>query len=389
MIGTQSSSRSLNILCATSVAAGEEAFSSLGNVTMMPESEIRAGALRDVDVLITRSKVKVNDELLRGSNLQFYGTATAGSDHVDEAALAARGITWSEAAGCNARSVAEYVIASLAHLGRKRTISWRDRTLAIIGAGHVGSCLGVLAKALGLRVRYCDPPLAERTGETRYESLDDVLADADLVSLHVPLTSSGTHATCGMVNRRFFDAMKPGAIFINSSRGEVVADESELIARRADGRFGGLVLDVYHHEPAIMPELIEAADLATPHIAGYSLDGRLMGTQMIYEAACRHFGREPRWRISANEVPGRLKFAANNEMPDDLLYSTILAAYDPSSDHAGLKGAIEHPSDIPQNFSALRANYPNRRSFGHFAVDLKREPRLATLGFVDVEPLTS
>ncbi len=385
MIGTQSSSRSLNILCATSVAAGEEAFSSLGNVTMMPESEIRAGALRDVDVLITRSKVKVNDELLRGSNLQFYGTATAGSDHVDEAALAARGITWSEAAGCNARSVAEYVIASLAHLGRKRTISWRDRTLAIIGAGHVGSCLGVLAKALGLQVRYCDPPLAERTGETRYESLDDVLADADLVSLHVPLTDSGRHATRGMVNQRFLNMMKPGAIFINSSRGEVVADESELIARRADGRFGGLVLDVYHHEPAIMPELIEAADLATPHIAGYSLDGRLMGTQMIYEAACRHFGREPRWHMSADEAPRSLAVPLSHAGSDDLLHSTILAAYDPWTDHTALKKGVTNPSSLAQHFSALRANYPDRRSFTRFATELEREPRLAILGFAGRE----
>lgn len=370
-----------SILCATSVAAGAEAFGTLGRVTLLPEAEICAESLRGMDVLVTRSKVKINDRLLHDSTLQFYGAATAGADHVDAAALAARGIAWSEAPGCNANSVAEYVVASLAWLGRQRGMPWRDRTIAIVGAGHVGSRLGTLAEGLGLRARFCDPPLAEITGDARYEPLRAVLADADVVSLHVPLTGVGPHATRGMVNQAFFEAMKPGAVFINSSRGEVVEDEAELLTRRADGQLGGLVLDVFHNEPAILPALIEAADLATPHIAGYSLDGRLTGTQMIYEAACRHFGCEPVWHAPSPGSPENLNVKQLGNAPDDLLYASILAAYDPSIDHARLREGVSHPETLADHFRLLRANYPDRLEFKHFVAAVANDERLGRLGF--------
>jgi erythronate-4-phosphate dehydrogenase len=382
MRAATSTQKPLSILCATSVANGGEAFASLGHVTLMPEADIDNASLRGMDALVTRSKVKVNDDLLEGCSLRFYGTATAGADHVDAASLAARGIAWSEAAGCNANSVAEYVVASLAWLGLRRGLSWRDCTIAIIGAGHVGSRLGELAAALGLRVRFCDPPLAESTGDaSRYEPLAAVLAEADVVSLHVPLTDTGPHPTRGMVNHAFFEAMKPGAVFINSSRGEVVADETELLARRADGRFGGLILDVFHHEPAILPDLVEGADLATPHIAGYSLDGRLAGTQMIYEAACRHFGCEPVWRMPVTAAPQTLAVKTTGNGPDDLLFSTILAAYNPSDDYAHLKEGGAEPAKLAAHFRHLRARYPDRREFRHFAADLTFDSRLGLLGF--------
>lgn len=374
----------ITIVCATSVAGGEEAFASLGRVVIVPESEISAATLRDAQVLVTRSKVKVNDTLLEGTALKFYGTATAGVDHVDIKALERRGVTWAEAAGSNANSVAEYILSALALLGLTRGISWRGKTLGIVGAGHVGSRLAKLAEAIGMNVLLNDPPLRAKTGDTHYRPLLDVLEASDVVSMHVPLTDAGEYATRGMADRVFFAAMKPGAVFINASRGEVVIESVlQLGIDRRD--FSAVLLDVFNYEPDIDVRLVQHVYLATPHIAGYSLDGRLKGTEMIYRAACACFGREPVWSAPPVTQPVPLSIPAGAS-GDTLLYEVMLAAYNPRCDDERLRAL---PVAVPMrvHFQQLRQQYPERLEFPHYAVDVSRcdavsAETLRRIGFV-------
>ena len=371
------------IVCATSLALGREAFETLGDVAWLPEAAIGPEAVRDADVLVTRSKVKVNDRLLEGSRLRFYGTATAGFDHVDPAALERRGIAWAQAPGSNANSVAEYVLAALARIGLDRGIDWTGRVLGIIGAGHVGSRLAALAKPFGLRVLLNDPPLRDRTGDAAYVDRDELLAASDLVSLHVPLTDDGPYPTRGLANARFFARMKRGAVFINASRGEVV-DEPSFHAAAGSGAFSAVVLDVFAREPDIDAAMMARADLVSPHIAGYSYDGRVKGTYMVYAAACRALGVEPRWAIPAAASPTRLSAPARLEPSD--LYRLITAAYDPAADDRRLRG-LTAGQPMGPHFQGLRASYPERYEFPHFAVDglapgSPGAATLAALGFV-------
>ncbi len=356
------------IVCATSVAGGEEAFSSLGRVVMLPEASIDASAIRGAHVLITRSKVKVNEALLEGSSLRFYGTATAGTDHVDMGALERRGIAWSEAAGSNANSVAEYVLCALAHLAESRGLVWRGKSLGIIGAGHVGSRLAMLAGQLGMRVLMNDPPLRDLTGDARYRPRSEVIHDADILSLHVPLTDGGAYPTRGLVDGRFFRDMKPGAVFINASRGEVVV-EADFLRAAEDGRFSSVVLDVFNREPDIDPAMLARADLATPHIAGYSLDGRLKGTEMVYRAACRHLGVKEVWSPPAIQ-PTRLDVPSGRQ-GDAFIQAALLAAYHPMRDDRMLRHLPEQVS-MRNHFQQLRQHYPERFEFPHYAIPADR-----------------
>jgi len=380
----------LSVICASSLAGGEAAFSTLGDVTVLPESAIDAASIRGASILATRSKVKVNDRLLAGSAIAFYGTATAGTDHVDAAALESRGIAWASAPGSNANSVAEYIIASLARIGIDRGISWRGKTIGIIGAGHVGSRLHRLARVLGMQVTLHDPPLFEKTGDPAYRTLAEILPVADVISLHVPLTDEGPYATRGMAGRPFFSMMKRGAIFMNASRGEVV-HEPDLLAAARTGAFDAVVLDVFHHEPDINPDVLGVATLASPHIAGYSLDARLNGTAMIYRAACDHFGVGPAWHIPRNDHPAGIKLESSGHV-DEMVYHAVLKAYDPAVDDRQLRGMAGHGS-IGRHFQHMRLHYAERREFANFQILASADTparaieMLAALGFM-IKPAT-
>ena len=288
----------MNIICASSLALGREIFSTLGEVTVMAERDIDAAAVRDADALIIRSKVRVNRELLEGSRVSFVGTATAGTDHLDLPWLEERGIAWTAAPGCNARSVAEYVVAALLRLAVRHHFALDGKCLALVGVGHVGRRLADLAPMLGLKVLLNDPPRHAAEGLATLRPLDEILPQADLVSLHVPLTLAGDYATRHLVDCRFLSALKPGCLFVNASRGEVVDEESLLLARDR-GYISRAVLDVFEHEPRLRREVAAQADLVSPHIAGYSYEGRVNGTHLCYEEAAgssrrRRCGGPPR-----------------------------------------------------------------------------------------------
>lgn len=362
----------MNILCASSLALGREIFSTLGDVTVLPERDINAAAVRDFDALIIRSKVRANRELLEGSRVSFVGTATAGTDHLDIPWLEEQGIAWTDAPGCNARSVAEYVVTALLRLAARHAVPLEGKTLAIVGVGHVGRCLADLAPALGLRVLLNDPPRAALESLASLRPLEEILPAADIVSLHVPLTLTGDHATNRMVNCRFLSALKPGCWFINASRGEVVDEESLLLARDR-GWVSRMVLDVFVREPRLRLDLARRADLISPHIAGYSFEGRVNGTHLCYEAACRFFEKDATWRPQPGDRPPRpvLGMDARNRDTVELLDALVRRVYDIEEDDAHLRsGLVEDDVERGRHFQKLRGNYPDRYEFGAWPVEL-------------------
>ena len=262
-----------------------QAFEKLGKVTALGTHEITKDTVRDADVLIVRSETKVNRDLLEGSRVKFVGTVTIGTDHVDEEYLAKSGIAFVSAPGSNSNSVSEYITAALLELTQINGFSFHDKTIGIIGVGNVGSKVWRKAEALGLRVLLNDPPL-ERMGSSYPLHTLDELMEADIVTLHVPLTRTGSDATYHLFDENRIRKMKHGAILFNTSRGAVV--ETEALKRTLlDKHLAAAVIDVWEGEPNISASLLELVTLGSPHIAGYSLDGKVNALRINYEAVCR------------------------------------------------------------------------------------------------------
>jgi erythronate-4-phosphate dehydrogenase len=323
-----------------------EAFGPLGDVQLVPGRQMTPATVREAELLLVRSVTPVNAALLDGSRVRFVATATIGTDHVDEAHLVQRGIGFASAAGSNANSVAEYIVAALLELG------YQGKTLGVVGVGNVGSKVVRYATALGMRVLQNDPPRQRAEKLPEFVTLDRIGAEADIITFHVPLTKSGPDATFHLFEPR-------GGIIINTSRGAVLDNQALLTAPLA-----GLVLDVWEGEPTILPALLEKADFGTPHIAGYSFDGKVNGTRMIYEAACRHFGLSGSWKP---ELPA----PANPVLTGHNLRSVVRQAYDITADDAALRRDYRH-------FDRLRAEYPVRREFFNYATS---RSEAAALGF--------
>ena len=250
----------------------KETFSRIGEVRTVPGRDISFNLIKEADILLVRSVTRVNKELLEGTPVRFVGTATIGTDHIDEDYLKAKEIALASAPGSNANSVSEYVIASLLTLAKRMGFSLKGKSIGIVGVGNVGSKVVKKCEALEMKVLRNDPPLGRKTGDVRYLSLDAIL-EADIISLHVPLTYEGQDATYHLVDKDFLSKMKNRSILINTSRGDLVEEEALLEAIRGK-KLAGVILDVWKNEPNINTELLEIIDLATPHIAGYSLDGK-------------------------------------------------------------------------------------------------------------------
>jgi len=365
-----------------------EAFSTLGEVRLVPGRQITPGTLADCDILAVRSVTRVDESLLAGSPVRFVGTATIGTDHVDTNYLERAGIGFSAAPGCNATSVAEYVVAALFVLAERKNFRLRDKSLGIIGVGNVGSRVESRAKALGMKVVLNDPPLREATGDPKYRDLDEALG-SDIVTLHVPLEKGTAYPTYHMVDSRFIERLKPGAILINTSRG-AVADSKALAAGMDSGRIGAAVLDVWEGEPDIPLELLEKTGIATPHIAGYSYDGKVRGTQMIYEAACRYFAREPEWdpeRFLPAPDRERLKLDGKLSLAEEFLHKAVALSYDIMADDRALRKIAEIAAEQRgAYFDSLRRQYPVRREWASRVLELSGElsglkPVFEGLGF--------
>lgn len=343
----------------------------LGETVYLPGSAITASDVREADALIVRTRTRCDETLLRDSRVRFVATATIGHDHIDTAYLAAHGIGWANCPGCNATSVAQYVGCALLSLyGDLPAPAGNGLTAGIVGVGHVGREVAAVLRRLGFRTLLCDPPRAESEGPEGFVPLSAIEQEADVVTFHTPLTRTGRHATFHMADAAFFARLRRRPALINAARGEVV-DTGALTAAMGAGQVGPVIIDTWEAEPHIHRPLLEKAYLATPHIAGYSADGKAAGTRMALEAVARHFGlpssfdvQPPAWPAdyrgySADRMPfGRGGAQAAGRFRNLTLREQWLYAYDPHVDSRALKAD-------PDAFERLRGNYPLRREPWH------------------------
>ncbi|ARA93502.1 erythronate-4-phosphate dehydrogenase [Rhodothermaceae bacterium RA] len=362
----------MQILADENIPFVQEAFGTLGTVRTRPGRQITRADLASTDVLLVRSVTPVNAALLEGTPVRFVGSATIGTDHVDLDYLAQRGIAFAHAPGSNAESVVEYVLAALYVLARRHDRPLRGQTVGIVGCGNIGGRLAQRLPALGAAVLCCDPPRAEqaeREGRPHaYRPLAEVLAAADVVTVHVPFTRTGPHPTYHLLNAETLRQMPAQAWLLNTSRGAVV-DNPALRAAREAGHLGGVVLDVWEGEPEPDVALLRRVDLATPHIAGYSYDGKVAGTRMLYDAVTAHFGLEASWTAEAELAAGpedRLALTppATDRPEAEWMHALIRQMYDIEADDARMRRLAELPAvERAATFTALRKHYPRRRTF--------------------------
>jgi len=364
----------MKIVCAETVLLGYEALSNGGKTVVIPDREIIRDDLLDADALIVRSKTKINRDLLDGTPVQFVGTATAGTDHIDAAWLQSKGIYWCAAPGCNANSVSEYLIAALLVLGRRHGCDLEGKTIGVVGCGNVGSRVVRKCEALGMNVLRNDPPLSALSTDPDFYPLEAILAESDIVTLHVPLVKEGPWPTARMADYRFFEQLKPGAIFINAARGSV-CDYDALLDAKQGGAVSRMVIDVWAPEPAFRTDVLEAADLASPHIAGHSYEGKLNGTIACYNELCNFFEIPKTWDMASSlpqpEVPALAIDCAERD-DEEVLHEIVRQVYDITTDDTLIrKAAVSDEIDRARNFDTLRKNYRTRREFKNTELQLQ------------------
>nr|WP_111640897.1 4-phosphoerythronate dehydrogenase [Marinimicrobium alkaliphilum] len=357
------------------IPLAEAFFGHLGELRRVAGRDLRPEHVRDADVLLVRSVTRVNEALLAGSAVRFVGTCTIGTDHLDTGYLEREGITWTNAPGCNANSVVEYVYAALAALDR----DWQGATLGIIGCGNVGGRLYQRMRAQGVDCRVYDPFLT-RDQVPDLTDLEQVLG-ADIICAHTPLTTDGPHPSHHLLNADNLPALKLGAVLLNAGRGPVI-DNAALLALKRRRPDLHLVLDVWEPEPDLSVELLDEAALGSPHIAGYSYDGKVRGTEMIYEALCEHLGRAPQMTARTLVPPpeaAEIRVAGADQW--QALKQAIAAAYAIHEDDQRLRAS-------PETFDQQRKHYPVRREFFNYRVTAESgalpealAERLAALGF--------
>lgn len=382
----------LRIVADENIPFVREAFAPLGGLVALPGRKISADDARDADALLVRSVTRVDRALLEGSRVRFVGTATIGADHIDLPYLDASGIAFAAAPGSNAESVAQYVAAALCSLSQRLGLPLEGRSIGIVGVGHCGARVARVAEALGLVPHLCDPPLARASADPKYRPLAE-LAECDFLSLHVPLDRESADRTVGLIGADFLARLKPGAAIIHACRGGVVEEAALLDSLRA-GRLAAAVIDVWRGEPDIDVQLLAAAAIATPHIAGYSLDGKVAGAAMIHQAFCRRFNLAAAWpslELPKPQAKRLIVSPAASGPPEALLAQLVLSAYPIARDDAAMREIIELPAaERPARFDALRKGYPLRREFAATRVlldppDPALASRIARLGF-DAEP---
>ncbi len=355
----------MRIIADANIPFVKDCFSSIGEVEVVGGREIKPEVVGDADVLVVRSVTRVDSDLLADSRVRFVGTATIGFEHIDIDFLREHNIGFASAPGSNANSVAEYVVAALLNAARKRKYNLEGKSIGIVGVGNVGSRVEKKAAALGMKVYLNDPPLQRETGDAKYLPLEELFG-CDFITLHTPLTFEGIDKTFHLANERFFKLLKAGCVFFNTSRGGVV-DTGALKAAKESGRIEAVVLDVWEDEPNIDTELLEMVEICTPHISGYSLDGKVTGMIMIYEAVCEYFGFEARFGIESflpePAVP-ELNINPNSGDEQEVLLGAVEKIYDIREDDTRLREILERKAEKRgEFFASLRKNYPVRREF--------------------------
>ncbi len=362
----------MKIIADRNMPYAAEAFGTLGETVIMDGRALTAAEVRDADILAIRSTTQVNAALLDGSRVRFVGTATIGTDHMDIPYLESHGIGWCFSPGCNANSVSEYFTAALLHLAVTHGFSLAGKTVGVIGVGNVGSRVVAKARALGMTVLMNDPPrqrAARAAGHdaeaAEFVDLPTLLAAADIVTVHVPMEKGGSDPTFHLADGTFFARMRPGAIFINAARGAVV-DSPALLAAIDSGKLAHVVLDTWEGEPGgYRDDLLGRVDIATPHIAGHSFEGKVGGTEMVYRAVCAFIGQPPVWTAEGNLPPPpvpQISLDAQGLATEAVLHGIVHQVYDIMGDDARMR---QRPPEVAKaaHFDHLRKNYPMRREF--------------------------
>jgi erythronate-4-phosphate dehydrogenase len=354
------------------------------DVVYLPGSRISAADARDADAIFTRTRTKCNESLLKGSSVRLIATATIGFDHIDTDYCDSAGIRWINAPGCNSGSVQQYVTAALATLVYRRKLKFSDLTLGVVGVGNVGSKVCRAARALGMNVLLNDPP--KEADNCGYVSLDELLAGSDIVTCHVPLNKTGAYPTFHLASDGFFDRMRDGAVFINSSRGAVA--DADALKRASQTKLSAYILDVWEGEPAPDAGLLEGAFIGTPHIAGYSSDGKANGTAACVREFCRFFGLDAlaEWypdSVPLPPMPVDFVLDGNGKSREQIIYEAVTHTYPVRDDSDRLKRS-------PSTFEEQRGAYWTRREFDCFTispvdVDSGTLQSLESLGFKTAE----
>jgi erythronate-4-phosphate dehydrogenase len=349
-------------------------FAGFGEIRRVPGRSIDRATVEQADVLLVRSVTNVNRALLEGSKVRFVGTCTIGTDHLDLEYFNEAGITWSSAPGCNARGVVDYVLGSLMTLAEIEGLDLTQRTYGVVGAGEVGGRLIKVLKGLGWNVKVCDPPRQAAEGGD-YVSLEQIIKQCDVISLHTPLTRSGGGATWHLFDQQRLQQLKPGAWLINAARGPVVDNAAlrKVLLEREDLQ---AVLDVWEAEPEVDTALAELCVLATPHIAGYSLDGKQRGTAQIYQAYCAFSGQPAVIQLS-DLLPAPWLSEVTLHADSDPAWALAMlcrGVYDPRRDDADFRRSlVGNVGEQRAAFDMLRKQYPVRREIEGLKVRIEGE----------------
>ena len=357
----------MKIVCDNKIPFLRGVLEPYADVVYLPGKETTADDLRDADAVITRTRTKCNSDLLEGSAVRVIATATIGFDHIDTKWCESRGIIWKNAPGCNSHSVKQYISSVLCTLMGRFGMDPGKMTLGVVGVGNVGSKVADVGRALGMKVLLNDPPRQRAEGPDAFVSLDSLVAQSDIISLHVPLYREGEDATWHLFDSGRIASLRPSQILINSSRGPVVDNEA-LKAALKSGLIRAAVLDVWEREPDIDRELLGLLSVATPHIAGYSADGKAAGTAASVRTVAEVLGLPlTDWAPSDVPPPAQtLDFTldASCRPPFEVISEAVFHAYDVMDDDAALRAA-------PQAFEKLRGDYQIRREPSAFTLRLR------------------
>ncbi|HDR52028.1 MAG TPA: 4-phosphoerythronate dehydrogenase, partial [Mariniphaga anaerophila] len=332
----------------------------------LPGSKTTPEVVKDADAIVTRTRTKCNRDLLEGSKVKFIATATIGYDHIDTVYCKQAGIEWTNAPGCNAESVNQYIASALFSYSMKKRFDLKEKTIGIVGVGHVGSKVARLCETIGMKVLLNDPPRERVEGTEQFVSMEKIQNEADIITFHVPLNKNGEDATFHMVDEKFVQNLKQKPLLINSCRGEVFDTEPVKKALKTSA-VSGFIADCWENEPDIDLELLKLADYGTPHIAGYSKDGKANGTKMSVQAISRFFKLGiNNWEPENVELPKKttITIDGNQRREYSILAEAVLSTYDIETDDEALR-------ENPQLFEKLRGDYPVRREFDSYTIKTK------------------
>ena len=339
------------------------AFESVAEVVYLAGNKTTPEVVKGADAIVTRTRTICNEKLLSGSAVKFIATATIGFDHIDTEYCTSAGIEWTNAPGCNSRSVEQYIASTLMVLAENKNLQLKDLCIGVVGVGNVGAKVANICELLGMKVLRNDPPRQRAEGGTTFVGLEQIKEEADIITLHVPLIMKGEEATFHLGNESFFSSLKKNPVIINSCRGEVIETNAVKAALKS-GQLSGFVCDCWENEPNIDLELLDLTTIATPHIAGYSKDGKATGTLMSVKAISDFFGLGLNdWKPNGVELPSNpvIDIDGMGLSEQAILSKAILYTYDIRKDDDFFRLNTE-------NFEQQRGDYPTRREFPAYTV---------------------